>query len=67
MQLPNARTHWGKQFSKIPGIAEHLRRVLDEDLQNFLKIRDNLGVDPDKLFVNPFLEHLFFKTVNISC
>lgn len=58
MELPNARTHWGKEHGDIPGVEAHTRAVLGDDLHRFFQIRDAVGADPDRIFVNPFLERL---------
>jgi hypothetical protein len=60
-QLPNARVHWGKQYGDVPGIAALVRRSLGDDLARFLQIRRELDLDPDDLFVNPFLDRLLLK------
>jgi L-gulonolactone oxidase len=58
LKLPKARPHWGKEYDFIPGIEAHVRAALGDDLRRFLRVRDELGVDPDRLFVNPFLDRL---------
>lgn len=58
MALPNARPHWGKEYDFIPGIAEHVRAVLGDDLARFRRVREALAVDPDGIFVNPLIERL---------
>lgn len=60
MRLPGARIHWGKEFEQIRGIVPFVRRSYGERLTRFLQIRDELGVDPERMFVNPFLERLLF-------
>lgn len=61
LELPGSRPHWAKQYQDLPGIAERLRAVYGENLRTFLRVREQSGVDPEKLFVNPFLEGLFFS------
>lgn len=61
LAIPGARPHWAKQFQDLPQIANTLRAVYGENLEAFLRIRQAEGVDPDNIFVNPFLEALFFS------
>jgi FAD/FMN-containing dehydrogenase len=60
MKLPGARPHWPKEFQQIPGIIPYLRGALGENLRRFLAIREELGVDPDRMFVNPYLNTVLF-------
>ena len=60
MKLPGARPHWPKEFQQIPGIIPFLRGALGSNLARFLAIRDALGVDPGKMFVNPYLNRVLF-------
>jgi FAD/FMN-containing dehydrogenase len=60
MKLPGARPHWPKEFQQIPGIIPYLRGVLGDNLGRFLAIREELGVDPDRMFVNPYLNRVLF-------
>jgi hypothetical protein len=60
MKLPGARPHWPKEFQQIPGIIPFLRGALGSNLNRFLAIRDELGVDPGKMFVNPYLDRVLF-------
>jgi hypothetical protein len=60
MKLPGARVHWPKEFQHIPGIIPFVRGALGANLPSFLAIRDSLGVDPDRMFVNPYLESVLF-------
>ena len=53
-----ARPHWPKQFDAIPDVNQAIRQAYGDKLQKFLEIRDAL--DPDRLFVNPFLEEVFY-------
>jgi hypothetical protein len=61
MKLPGARPHWPKEFQQIPGIIPFLRGALGGNLSRFLAIRDQLGVDPDDMFVNPYLNRVLFS------
>jgi hypothetical protein len=60
MKLPGARPHWPKEFQQIPGIIPYLRRVLGANRHRFLAIREELGVDPHGMFVNPYLNKVLF-------
>lgn len=60
LALPGSRPHWAKQYQDLPQIAHTLRRVYGENLETFLRIRTEAGVDPDNIFVNAFLEQLLF-------
>lgn len=60
MTIEGARPHWPKEFQQIPGIGPFVRGSLGPRLARFLEIRDSLGVDPDRMFVNPSLERLLF-------
>ena len=60
MKLPGARPHWPKEFQQIPGIIPFIRGALGSNLSRFLAIRDELGVDPDQMFVNPYLNRVLF-------
>jgi len=42
------------------GIIPFLRGALGSNLSRFLAIRDQLGVDPDDMFVNPYLNRVLF-------
>ena len=52
------RPHWPKQFDAIPNINQSIRQAYGGNLTRFLQIRD--GLDPDRLFVNRFLEGVFY-------
>ncbi len=58
MKLPNARPHWPKQHRGLPGMQGHFRRVLGHELGRVLAIREQLDLDPDRMFVNPYIEWL---------
>jgi hypothetical protein len=61
MKLPNAKPHWPKEFQQIPGIIPFIRQAYGENFNTFLRLRDELGVDPNRMFVNPYLERVFFS------
>ncbi|MFN8541273.1 MAG: FAD-binding protein [Thermomicrobiales bacterium] len=60
LSIPGSRPHWAKQYQNLPGIAQTLRDVYGENLEQFLRLRDQEGIDPDKIFVNAFLNDLLF-------
>ena len=62
LTIPGSRPHWAKQYQNLPGIAATLRAVYGENLETFLRIRDEAGIDPDNVFVNAFLEELLFSS-----
>jgi FAD/FMN-containing dehydrogenase len=60
LSIPGSRPHWAKQYQDLPGIAATLRDVYGENLETFLRVREESGIDPDDVFVNPFLRELLF-------
>ena len=60
LSIPGSRPHWAKQYQDLPDIARKLREVYGENLEMFLRIREEEAVDPDNIFVNPFLKNLLF-------
>jgi FAD/FMN-containing dehydrogenase len=61
LSIPGSRPHWAKQYQNLPGIAGKLRAVYGKHLEMFLRLRKEAAVDPDNIFVNPFLENLLFN------
>ncbi len=61
MAIPGSRPHWAKQYQNLPQIASKIRAIYGENLNTFLRIRDAENIDPDNIFVNRFLEELFFN------
>jgi hypothetical protein len=61
MRLPGARPHWAKDFAFIPDITPFIRAAYGENLASFLRIRDDLEVDPNRMFVNDLMHDLFFR------
>ena len=61
LAIPGSRPHWAKQYQDLPGIASTLRAVYGENLERFLRIRNEERVDPDNIFVDAFLEDLLFS------
>lgn len=61
LAIPGSRPHWAKQYQGLPQIASQLRAVYGENLATFLRIREEERVDPDNIFVNPFLANLLFS------
>lgn len=65
-ELPNGRQHWAKAFQFTPHAVPAIRASLGSQLQDFLKVREEIDVDPNNLFVNEVLADLFslpLKTV----
>lgn len=60
LSIPGSRPHWAKQYQDLPGIADTLRTVYGENLETFLRVRESSAIDPDDVFVNPFLQGLLF-------
>jgi len=58
--LPRARTHWAKAFQYLPDPPGQLRKAFGAQLDRFLDVRKEMGVDPDNLFLNDTLEALFY-------
>ena len=67
LAIPGSRPHWAKQYQDLPNIARTLRAVYGENLETFLRIRKEAEVDPDNIFVNPFLEDLLFSVPVNAC
>ena len=61
LKLPGARPHWAKEFQHIPDIIQHIKTSYGENIARFNRIKDELQVDPDNMFVNPTLEEIFLK------
>lgn len=57
MKIRDARPHWAKEARQLPLSA--MREAYGEHLQRFLTMRDALGIDPNNMFVNDYLEALF--------
>jgi hypothetical protein len=64
LKIRDARPHWAKEMRQFPPAA--LREAYGGDLRRFLEIRERLGVDPRNMFVNDFLEAVFFPTGGAS-
>lgn len=58
-QLPGARIHWAKGFQFMPQAKHYIRESFGPQLDEFLKLRNQAGVDPNNLFVNDYLADLF--------
>lgn len=57
--LPKGRLHWAKAFQYVPGGPPAIRAAFGSQFSDFLKVREQIGVDPDNLFVNRELSELF--------
>jgi hypothetical protein len=62
LQLPHAMPHWAKEYRHIPGIVDHIKRELGDNITRFNQIKADLGVDPEHMFVNGTLRELFQPT-----
>lgn len=62
MQLPGARPHWAKEWEFIPGIEAFIGQAYGDQLQQFLAVRDALGVDPERMFSNALLDRVIFAS-----
>ena len=60
LTLPRARPHWAKEHRHLPGIVEHVRAAYGAELDEFRRVRSELGVDPDDTFVNEAVGELLF-------
>ncbi|MFN8541272.1 MAG: D-arabinono-1,4-lactone oxidase, partial [Thermomicrobiales bacterium] len=61
MELPGARPHWAKEWEYIPGIVPFLGRAYGAQLEQFLWVREELGVDPQRMFSNALLDRVLFE------
>jgi hypothetical protein len=59
LALRNAMPHWAKEYAQIPGITEHIRRQLGPSIARFNKIKSDLKMDPDGMFINKSLAEVF--------
>ena len=59
LQLPQARPHWAKGYRHIPGVLEHIKRTMGADIARFNRIKEQLQLDPDQMFVNDELKEIF--------
>lgn len=59
LKLPQARPHWAKEFRHIPGVIEHIKSTFGDNIARFKAVKQQLGVDPENLFVNGLLGEIF--------
>jgi len=59
LQLPQARPHWAKEYQHIPGVIEHIKSNMGTNIAHFQRIKEQLQVDPDQMFVNTTLQEIF--------
>ncbi|WP_445632757.1 FAD-binding protein [Nostoc sp. DSM 114161] len=59
LKLPNALPHWAKEIEHIPGIIEHIKSKIGKNIAEFNKIKIELQLDPDNIFMNDFLRRIF--------
>jgi len=64
LRIPQARPHWAKEARQFSPAL--MREAYGEDLRRFLRIRDDLGVDARNMFVNDYLEEVFFGNARSS-
>jgi hypothetical protein len=66
-KLKHPRPHWGKWFPYMNEtvVATMHKSFADngDGIRQFLKIRDQLGVDPNNMFVNDFIRDVVMKPV----
>jgi FAD binding domain-containing protein/D-arabinono-1,4-lactone oxidase len=58
-ELPRARPHFAKGFQFMKAAIPRMREAFGEQLQGFMDVRAELGVDPGNLFSNTILDELF--------
>jgi hypothetical protein len=59
LSLPQALPHWAKQYRHIPGILAHIKDTLGPNIARFKRVKAELGVDPEGVFMNDALRELF--------
>jgi hypothetical protein len=59
LTLPHALPHWAKEYKQIPGVTDHIKREMGANIARFNRIKAELKVDPDDMFVNPTLAEVF--------
>jgi FAD/FMN-containing dehydrogenase len=62
LTLPHALPHWAKEFEHIPHVIEHIRTAMGPNIARFNRIKADLGVDPNHMFVNAMLRRIFLDT-----
>ena len=60
LKIPGARPHWAKEARQFP--VSLMREKYGSGLDAFVEVRDRLGVDPDDMFVNDYLQAVFFDS-----
>jgi hypothetical protein len=60
LRIPGARPHWAKQFQNVPGITARIAAVYGEHLDAFRRVHAEWAVDPDGVFLSPFMRGLLF-------
>lgn len=66
LTLPHALPHWAKEFEHIPNVAEHIRTVMGPNIARFNRVKADLGVDPNHMFVNAMLRSIFLDTADVE-
>ena len=57
-----ARPHWAKYFTDIPGIIPYIHQAWQGNLAKFADIRDL--IDPGRMFCNPALQQIFYPAAD---
>ncbi len=58
-ELPNAKLHWAKAFQFVENAPKVMKSLYKEQINLFLKIKEETGVDPNNIFVNDYLSEIF--------
>mgnify|MGYP000087701544 FL=1 len=59
LKLKGAKPHWAKEFQHIPGVIDHIKEGYGNNIARFNAIKKDLGMDPEGMFMNPFLQEVF--------
>lgn len=59
LSLRGGMIHWAKEYAHIPGIVEHIKQNMGANIERFNRIKTQLGVDPDHMFINKVLKPIF--------
>ncbi len=58
-ELPKARPHWAKGFQFMPETIKYVQKSFGSQLDEFNKLKEKSGVDPNGIFINEFLKPIF--------
>ncbi|CAH1779396.1 unnamed protein product [Owenia fusiformis] len=59
-EVPDARPHWAKMYSKVPGIIPHIRKTYHDNLEQFKRVRQNERWDPNDMFTNKLTRDIMY-------